>query len=90
MKLSVGVHWNACPRLVSTLYWLKVMSMENGPSAINSPNQEDKSGRPTYASSTSRNSSTIDPRSIEVEPGPRPLPGFQSVVNRIRNFFKRG
>ena len=66
------------------------MNMENGSSFISNPNQEDKSGRPTYASAASRNSSTIDPRSIEVVPDAHSRSFFQPILNLFRIIFRRG
>lgn len=61
--------------------------MENGASSQGFPNQEDKSGRPLYAATSSRNSSTIDPRSIQAINRRRET-AFRRVLNRMRAFFK--
>lgn len=61
--------------------------MENGAPIQSYPNQEDKSGRPTYAAAA-RNSSTIDPRSIQAEPGTRNQSKFTRFTQWLARIFK--
>jgi len=64
------------------------MIMENGASFNNYPNQEDKSGKPTYAAA-SRNSSTIDPRAMQAIPSARSATTLQAFFNRLLQIFRR-
>ncbi len=63
--------------------------MENGASFNHYPNQEDKSGKPTYAAAAARNSSTVDPRSVQVSSGARTPTVLQVIFNRFLQIFRR-
>jgi hypothetical protein len=62
--------------------------MENGASFNNYPNLEDKSGKPTYAAAA-RNSSTIDPRSLQATPNAHSTTILQAFFNRLLQIFRR-
>jgi len=64
--------------------------MDNGAPIQQFPNQEDKSGKPTYAAATARNSSTIDPRSPQAEIGLPSRAPIRELFHRLRRILKRG